>query len=990
MTRDIALRTERARALVTASWAGRIALHYPGGKDHDQTEHGNWSSGPTDHLAGSQPHPEGGHVLITGVRVYRKASAADSSSVFRNIFGREARSAPSATDLSDSQRMALAELERRAPGLLESVGTFDPSLQIVFHDEGIEDEIQSSDALGVYNPDKNTIAIAGFGRVSSTNQFAEERTPEAMADTLIHEIGHKLDDLLVGGSGTYYSKQASIATRIREFVLSQSYSSPYDMMNRMEEQFGADLMGAWSYPVFGMAGEEGQDEEFFAEAVMFYYTDPQKLIDLDQAFGSTFYQQVESALGQVGAFSIPHRPQLPLEKSISDYARLMAALIAHSEEAIPDMEGWSIAERADFLSPVAKRRVWAQVTARTPVSKHYGPGPHLNGTPQSVHGSWSTGTDVGSIIDRARSGGFTVSPLTGEVPTSGFAVAVSGYEAHISLSKLTPRWVAEHRARAWSQFADFPGARWGGWFDEQSGEVFLDVSIVVDSRDEAIRLGREYGQIAVADLAAITRGDWENAFIDTGGRERVVARLTPGDRLGTVERMSKHYGPGDHESGSSQDTHGGDRASISGDPHNPDADESDRCKACGRESLYGGWFNRRGEADMEGAKGVRWADVCTDCGQFQDRRVSRGPKVQKHMGPGDHPSGSSQQAHAGNGVAPGPDRMPFDRPAYHPPSYPRYADSMLTALRARPSKMVPDSCHRCGGVGGWSGWPGYTCYRCRGDGMDPSLKVYAFPKSWTDGEIDVWRSGHEQKLLKAEQKRQAKAEAKRVAVMEDNLSRYPELKPLVEKRAEELRLKAEADAKFPSDGYREIRAWRALYDSATRLDSFAGDILDKIDLYPLSDRQVEAALKAQTKFDAVLAGRAQRAEAKAEKLAANPFPDGERRAITGRVVSIKRVPNNFDPRGGTTMKMLIETDEGWRVFGTVPSKIPAFHLQDARVRFTGTLERSKDDPGFGFFSRPSVSQSDVKWILDENDLEEDPDYPAGTGVLRPKKQEATV
>lgn len=91
-----------------------------------------------------------------------------------------------------------------------------------------------------------------------------------------------------------------------------------------------------------------------------------------------------------------------------------------------------------------------------------------------------------------------------------------------------------------------------------------------------------------------------------------------------------------------------------------------------------------------------------------------------------------------------------------------------------------------------------------------------------------------------------------------------------------------------------------------------------------------------------------------------PVPEG-RMPIAGRVVSFKSVPgyayNSYD------LKVLVEDDRGWRVYGTAPRAI----LRDGsgittvdsgarvgdRVAFTATLERSRDDAGFGFFKRPA-------------------------------------
>jgi hypothetical protein len=69
------------------------------------------------------------------------------------------------------------------------------------------------------------------------------------------------------------------------------------------------------------------------------------------------------------------------------------------------------------------------------------------------------------------------------------------------------------------------------------------------------------------------------------------------------------------------------------------------------------------------------------------------------------------------------------------------------------------------------------------------------------------------------------------------------------------------------------------------------------------------------------------------------------------VLSTKVVPSDF----GNTLKMLVrvQTPNGqFRVFGTVPSGMRAVRPGD-QVIFNATLQPK--EPGFGFFSRPTVS-----------------------------------
>lgn len=86
------------------------------------------------------------------------------------------------------------------------------------------------------------------------------------------------------------------------------------------------------------------------------------------------------------------------------------------------------------------------------------------------------------------------------------------------------------------------------------------------------------------------------------------------------------------------------------------------------------------------------------------------------------------------------------------------------------------------------------------------------------------------------------------------------------------------------------------------------------------------------------------AQRKAETEAAAPCPTG-RMTITGTVLSVKLQEGHY----GSTVKMLVKSDEGWKVWGTCTGGAE----KGDKVSFTGTIEPSKDDTKFGFFKRPT-------------------------------------
>lgn len=83
------------------------------------------------------------------------------------------------------------------------------------------------------------------------------------------------------------------------------------------------------------------------------------------------------------------------------------------------------------------------------------------------------------------------------------------------------------------------------------------------------------------------------------------------------------------------------------------------------------------------------------------------------------------------------------------------------------------------------------------------------------------------------------------------------------------------------------------------------------------------------------------------KKESGPTPEG-RVEMSGKVVSIKTKETQW----GSTEKMLVELENGSRVYGTVPTAI--CHIEKgAQISFRATVTQSKDDHTFGFFKRPS-------------------------------------
>ena len=84
------------------------------------------------------------------------------------------------------------------------------------------------------------------------------------------------------------------------------------------------------------------------------------------------------------------------------------------------------------------------------------------------------------------------------------------------------------------------------------------------------------------------------------------------------------------------------------------------------------------------------------------------------------------------------------------------------------------------------------------------------------------------------------------------------------------------------------------------------------------------------------------------------------------MISTKWVHSDFGGSyyhpGSEILKMLVELEDGNRVFGSVPTALLEIDggngVGQGSKTFTGTVEPSKDDLHFGFFSRLSVKRAD--------------------------------
>lgn len=137
----------------------------------------------------------------------------------------------------------------------------------------------------------------------------------------------------------------------------------------------------------------------------------------------------------------------------------------------------------------------------------------------------------------------------------------------------------------------------------------------------------------------------------------------------------------------------------------------------------------------------------------------------------------------------------------------------------------------------------------------------------------------------------------------------------------------------------------------------------------LSEKQIEA-VRRNIQRDAEFAAKR---EAQKAALANSPALTAERRDIVGKVITTKWQSSDY----GDTLKMLVEEQNGNRLWGTCPEALQSktmrrdhydaqgkwvdvdpeiAELKGTVVGFTATITPSKDDEHFGFYKRPTGSR----------------------------------
>jgi predicted GNAT family acetyltransferase len=154
----------------------------------------------------------------------------------------------------------------------------------------------------------------------------------------------------------------------------------------------------------------------------------------------------------------------------------------------PDLEARGVSESA--------QRVWASFERRGMADRVT----DANGNVRVVLMRETGQTDFAALQQRALEGGFTYNVVDATSPTQGFSVSTfPGREQIVAAEDLTDAVVAAYVEKNRDALAQ-PGAHLGAWLNPADGKVYLDVSTVVSSEQEARELALAHQQLAVYNL----------------------------------------------------------------------------------------------------------------------------------------------------------------------------------------------------------------------------------------------------------------------------------------------------------------------------------------------------------------------------------------------------------------------------------------------------------------------------------------------------------
>ena len=139
-------------------------------------------------------------------------------------------------------------------------------------------------------------------------------------------------------------------------------------------------------------------------------------------------------------------------------------------------------------------------------------------------------------------GGFTYQPYTLDAPTEGYALSIVRDKEKIFRSGVTEADVDRYARDNSDLFTANPHAHFGGWLDQETGNIYLDISIIEPTLDKAIAMAQAHGQEGIYDLkegrTIIVKRPEERRKSEAGAGRVPEERDAKGDR-GAPEQAAR-------------------------------------------------------------------------------------------------------------------------------------------------------------------------------------------------------------------------------------------------------------------------------------------------------------------------------------------------------------------------------------------------------------------------------------------------------------------
>lgn len=105
-----------------------------------------------------------------------------------------------------------------------------------------------------------------------------------------------------------------------------------------------------------------------------------------------------------------------------------------------------------------------------------------------------------TVLDKlANEGGFTLDLNKGDYVTEGFAVSINPEHTRVIDGEVDSVSVVQYVTDKMDVLGQ-EGKVFGGWLDTESGKTYLDVVTVFDSKELALDLAVEHGELAIYDI----------------------------------------------------------------------------------------------------------------------------------------------------------------------------------------------------------------------------------------------------------------------------------------------------------------------------------------------------------------------------------------------------------------------------------------------------------------------------------------------------------